>query len=176
LTNDLDIVGQIALAMQISTLAVIGMQGLLSAALPVLSRASAKSDPRLAHYPLVVACTVIAVFGMAMPAAFLVGPTVVSATIGPSFAPAGELLAPALLVGGLSVLPSGFVQILVTQGRLWPGLISGWLAVLTLLVVLPISVHTAGALGAIIASALAWSVRALIVIIWALRVNNKRSR
>ena len=169
LIDDLAIVGQIGLATQIATLAVIAVQGLLSAALPVLSRNSARGDPRIVNYAILTALVAIAVFSPVIALAAAYGPELVSTIFGVQFTPAGELLAAALLVGALAVLPTGFWQILVVQNHRWPGVIAGGAGALSLILTLPPFVHAHGAFGALAAAALAWTIRILILIAGLLR-------
>jgi len=63
--------------------------------------------------------------GVAAGLGFLVGPALMAWAFGPQFALAGQLLGPCLLIGGLIVAPSGYLQILVLRGRRWPGAIAG---------------------------------------------------
>lgn len=168
LIDDLEIVGHMALAMQIAALAVMGAQGLLSAALPVVGRATSNDDPRLRLYPILVAVGAVAFFGLAIVVAIEFGASSVLALMGSGFAPAGHLLAPALLVGGMTILPIGFWQILAAQGRTWSGVAAGWSGALVLLVILPPMVQASGASGALYAAAIGWTVRAAILIGWAL--------
>ncbi|PWE30033.1 hypothetical protein DDZ14_15850 [Maritimibacter sp. 55A14] len=163
-TDNLKIVGQIGLATQLATLAVMCVQGILAAALPVVGRASAKGDPRLRLYAIGVAFGAVAAFGIAIVAARAFGIPVIDSLLGVEFAPAGALLPLALLVGGMTILPVGFGQILVAQGRRWPGMVAGWSGALILLLALPPMVRASGASGALIAAALGWSVRAVILI------------
>ncbi len=166
LTDDLVVVGQMALALQIAALLVMGAQGVLLAALPVVGRAAAKDDPRLQHYPVLIAVGAILVFGLGALLAYFFAPRLIPALMGEGFMQAGLLLAPAILAGGLQVLPVGFWQVLVTQDRIWSGVISSWTAAAALLLALPPMVELHGALGALLAAAMAWSLRALILIAW----------
>jgi O-antigen/teichoic acid export membrane protein len=168
LTNDLDVVGQLALASQIAALVVMGIQGVFSAAVPIVGRAMARSDPRLRNYPGLLALLTVLVFAPAILIAHLWGPAVIPVLLGERFVLASELLAPALLVGGLSVLPAGFWHILVAQHRIWTGVPASWAAVMVLLIALPPMVDMSGAFGALMAAALAWAVRSAILIAWAL--------
>lgn len=167
LTQDLLLVGQMALASQIAALFVMGAQGVLMAAMPVVSRAFARGDPRLYLYPILVACGTALVFGMAILAAILLGPSILPAVMGARFAPVAALLPWALLAGGMAVLPVGFWQIFVTRRRTWPGVVSGWAGIAVLVVTLPPMVEAAAAAGALASAALAWTIRATILIGWA---------
>jgi len=163
LTNDLSLTGQFGLATQIAALVVIGAQGLLAGALPVVARATSRGDPRLPRYAAFTALGTVVIFGAAYALAHRFGPSVVPVLLGAGFAPAGALLAPALLVGGLSVLPIGAWHILVASGRRWPGVVAGGLAALVLVWLLPSFVQTSGAAGAMTAAAVAWGVRAIVI-------------
>jgi len=166
LTGDLATVGQLGVAMQVAALAVMAAQGMLSAALPVVGRASVRGDPRLRHYSVLVALGTVIIFAPAIFLARAFGPAVVPALLGQGFSQAGTLLAPALLVGGLMVLPSGAWQILVSKGRRWPGVVAGWTAALILLAALPPLARASGASRVLTASALAWGVRSFILFFW----------
>lgn len=168
LTGDLATVGQIGIALQVSSLAVVGAQGLLTAALPVVARATTRGDRRLRHYGLGIALGATFIFGIAILLAEAFGPAAISALLGDGFAPAGALLAPALLVGGLTVLPSGAWQVLVSQGRKWPGVVAGWSGVAALFATLPGQIESAGATGALTAAAAAFGLRAAILMAWSL--------
>jgi O-antigen/teichoic acid export membrane protein len=169
-TGDLATVGQMAMAMQIATFAVIGAQGLLAAALPVVGRATSRADRRLRYYPGLVALVIAAVFGAAILAALAFGPSIVPAVMGDGFAPSGMFLAPALLVGGMMVLPVGFWQVLAARNRTWSGVVASWSGALALLVLLPPLIRAEGAAGALAAAATAWFLRAVILSLWAVIV------
>ena len=155
ITGDLETVGQLAMAMQIAAFAVIGAQGLLAAALPVIGRATSRADRRLRFYPALVALITVSVFGLAILAAHAFGASVVPAVMGAGFAPSGALLAPALLAGGMTVLPVGFWQILAAQKRAWSGVVASWSGAFALLVLLPPLVRADGGVGALAAAAIA---------------------
>lgn len=167
-TEDLETVGHMAMAMQIAAFAVMGAQGLLAAALPVVGRAASRADRRLRFYPWLVTLITIFVFGAAILAAFSYGESVVPAVMGPGFAPSAALLAPAFLVGGMMILPVGFWQILVARKHTWCGAVASWSGALVLLLLLPPLVRMEGVAGALAAAAIAWFLRAIILILWAI--------
>lgn len=168
-THDLAVVGQIGVATQLAALVVMGAQGLLGAAMPVVGRATHRGDPRLRHYTAMVALGTVVVFGVAILLARAFGPAVVPAILGAGFTPAGALLAPALLAGGLMVLPMGAWQVLVARGRRWNGVVAGAAGALALVAAFQPLVEASGAAGAFAASALGWGVRAVVIIGLALR-------
>lgn len=163
-TDDLAVVGQVGVATQLAALVVMGAQGVLGAAMPVVGRATHRGDPRLRHYTALVALGTAIVFAVAILLARAFGPEGVPAILGAGFAPAGTLLAPALLAGGLMVLPTGAWQVLVARGRRWGGVVAGAAGALALVTALPPLVETSGAAGAFTAAALGWGTRAAVII------------
>ncbi|MCB1338165.1 MAG: hypothetical protein KDK10_12180 [Maritimibacter sp.] len=174
LTGDLATVGQIGVAMQLAALAIMGAQGLLGAALPVVARASTRGDGRLPFYGALVGLGTVAVFGPAILLAWIWGPALIPALLGAGFTPAGRLLAPALVVGALIVLPGGAWQVLVAEGRRWPGVIAGAAASLALVILLPGMIRASGAAGALHAASLAWALNAAILFGWSLVPARRR--
>lgn len=173
LTGDLDLVGQIGLATQIVAVFVMGTQGMMGAALPVVGRAAEREDPRLRMYTVLVALFTIIIYGVAIAVAHVFGPRVVPTLLGAGFAPAGALLAPAFLVGGLTVLPGGVWQVLVAQGRRWSGVVAGWTGSLSLFVTLPSLLQSFGASGALAAASIAWGLRAAVLFAWAIGTGKR---
>lgn len=167
-TDDQSVVGQLAMAMQVAGLVVMGVQGIFAAALPVVSRASAKGDPRLKFYGLFAGIGVAVVFGVALVVAQMVGPSVFKMLLGDGFALSGTLIVPALVSAAIMVAPTGVWHILVTNGRIWSGVFAGWFGAMTLFLTLPPMIQMFGASGALIAAAFGWSLRAVILIGWAL--------
>ncbi|MDU8928293.1 hypothetical protein RXV86_12930 [Alisedimentitalea sp. MJ-SS2] len=162
-TDDLALVGQMGLAIQVASLVVMGAAGVLGAALPVVARASTRGDARLRHYPAFVALGSAIVFGAAIIFAQVFGHSIAITLLGSGFASTGTLLAPALLAGGLMVLPAGAWQLHIAQDRSWCGALAGWAGVLTLFVALPPLARSSGASGALVAASLALGVRAIVL-------------
>jgi len=165
-SDDIETVGQIAMAMQVASLVVMAVQGVLNAALPVLSRASASGDPRLRYYGVLAAGGVLVVFGLTVAIASVAGPEVFALILGEGFRSAGALLTPALVAAGLMVAPLGVWQMLITQDRIWSGVFASWTGALVLILALPAMVQSYGPTGALVAAALGWSVRAVILVGW----------
>ncbi len=167
-TDDLGMVGQIAMAVQVAGLVVIAVQGVFAAALPVVGRATAKGDPRLRFYPVFTGLGVAVVFAIAIVVAQAIGPGVFTTLLGNDFALAGSLLAPALLAAGIMVAPTGVWQLLVARDRIWSGVVAGWSGALAFFFVLPPMLHALGPSGVLFAAALGWALRAVILIVWTL--------
>ena len=165
-SDDIGAVGQIAIAMQVASLVVMAVQGVFVAALPVIGRASAKGDPRLRYYAVFAGFGVVVVFGLAIAVAQAFGPYVFALVLGDGFASAGALLTPALLAAGLMVAPVGVWQLLVTQDRIWSGVVASWSGALVLLLLLPPMVQAMGPSGALMAAAVGWLLRAVILVGW----------
>jgi len=175
-SDDLVAVGQIAMAIQVASLVVMAMQGVFAAALPVVSRAFARGDPRLRYYSVFAGLGVAVVFGVSILVAQAIGPKIFGMVLGSGFASAGALLAPALVSAGIMVAPTGIWHLLVTADRIWAGVIAGWSGALILLLTLPPMVHALGASGALAAAAVGWTVRAVILVGWSLTPATTKSR
>ena len=163
-TNDNVAVGHIAMAIQIASLMAMALQGLFSAALPVVSRAAAKDDPRLKFYAIGTSLGVALVFALAIAVAHTFGANFLAILLGEGFRSAGEFLTPALIAAGLMIAPAGVWQLLVTQDRIWSGVFASWSGALLLVMALPSLVQIYGPAGALFAAALGWALRALILV------------
>ncbi|MEP1629344.1 MAG: oligosaccharide flippase family protein [Lentilitoribacter sp.] len=163
-SDDIGSVGQIAMAIQIASLVVMAVQGMFTAALPVISRAADNDDPRLRFYAMGAGLGVALVFGLAIVVAQAFGPDFMAFALGEGFRSAGTLLTPALIAAGLMIAPVGVWQILVTQDRIWSGVFASWSGALVLLIALPLLVQSYGPAGALFAAALGWALRAVILV------------
>lgn len=157
--GDLALVGQVGFAALLASLVAMGFQGASMAAAPVVARAQARRDPRLRRYPALCALAALGYFGLAGLAAAAFGPAVVAAAMGEAFAPAAQMLPPALLAMLMMNAPAGLSQLLVAEGRQWISMIAGWPGLITLLLAAPPMLDAWGGSGALLASALAWAVR-----------------
>ncbi len=170
--GDLAKVGQLGLSLQITMILVASVQPFLAAALPVLSRSAARGDPRVGSFGKVTALMALLASGVAAGLGFTLGPPLMTWAFGPEFALSGKLLGPCLLIGGLIVAPSGYMQVLVLRGRRWPGAIASGSGGLVLLVALPPAVAYWGVNGAVFATGMAWLARAVILMASAMTRSN----
>lgn len=175
-SDDIGTVGQIAMAMQVASLVVMGVQGGFSAALPVISRASAAGDTRLRYYAGGAGLGVAVVFGLAILVAQAFGPAVFTWLLGVEFALAGRLLTPALIAAGIMVAPMGVWQLLITKDRIWAGVFASWLGAGVLVMALPSMVLAYGPSGALFAAALGWSLRAVVLVLWTVATHKGSAR
>lgn len=164
ITDDIAVVGQIAMAVQIAGLVAMALQGIFSAALPIVSRASAKDDPRLRIYAIGAGVGVTLVFAVAIAVGHIFGPDLLALLLGEGFRTAGDLLTPALVSAGLMIAPVGVWQLLMTKDRIWSGVFASWSGALLLVLALPSLVHVYGPAGALFGAALGWALRALILV------------
>ena len=162
--GDLARLGQLGLGLQLATLMVASLQPFLSAALPVLGRSVARADPRLASYPAITALVALLIGGVAALLGFLLGEPFVIWAFGPSFGASGSLIGPCLLIGGLIVAPTGYVQLLALRGQRWQGVAASAAGALVLLAALPPAAMHLGLDGAILATTAAWLTRAVTLI------------
>jgi O-antigen/teichoic acid export membrane protein len=164
-SDDIVVVGQIAIAMQVAGLVVMVVQGLFTAALPVVSRASVRGDVRLKYYGIIAGMGVSVLFGLAVALAHIFGPDFFALLLGEEFRSAGSLLTPALIAAGIMVAPVGVWQIFITQDRIWLGVVASWLGATVLLLALPFMMQAFGASGALFAAAFGWAVRAVVLFV-----------
>lgn len=158
-------VGQLGIALQLASLATMGAQGFLNAALPVLSRRNAsegKADPRYGW--LVLLATAI-LFGVMCLVAWLIGERLMVLLLGDDFARAGALLWLALLVAGASVLPNGFWQLLVVRRRQRAGVVPSWAGLGLSLALLAFSDLHQTVEGLLWATLAGWTLRAALLIV-----------
>lgn len=175
LSGDLALVGQFALAQQIAILAASSAQSFYQAALPVLSRASRRRDAIIAGFGLKTSFVSLLIFGGAAVVAVWVGPPLTASIFGPEFEMTGVLLAPFMLIAGLIVAPTGFVQTLATRAVLWPEAAANAVGALVVIAAFTVFVPGWGIWAAIWGIAAAWTVRALVVIVLYLLTTTTQS-
>lgn len=169
--GDLEIVGQFSLALQIAMILVASVQPFFATALPVLSRSHARDDPRVASYGRMTALAGLLLGATAATLGFAVGPPVMQFVFGSNFALAGELVGPCLLIGGLVLAPTGYMQVLIVRGWRWPGVLASGTGGLLLLFALPPAVAEWGAHGAVYATAASWLVRVAVLTLCAMTLS-----
>lgn len=170
--GDLATLGRFSLAMQIAMILVASAQPFLATALPVLSRSDARDDPRVASYGRMTALATVLLSVAAAGLGFAFGPSLMHFVFGSNFALAGELLGLCLLIGGLVVAPTGYMQILIVRGWRWPGVLASGMGGLLLIVTLPPAVAEWGAHGAAFATAAAWLMRAAVLTLFAITLSS----
>lgn len=164
-------IGQFALGLQFTTLAMISVQPFLAAALPEVSRRIEAGDPSGGNYPLVSGTVVLIATVCFAAIGFLVGERLVHLLFGEEFRVAGQLIAPCLLIAAASLAPTGYGQVLVARGHIWPGVLAGALGVLTLVLTITPAIAAIGAFGAAYATICAWSVRGIVLVLIYMRLR-----
>ena len=162
-SGDLAIVGQVALALQFTTLLVASSQPFLAAALPILSRSAKMGDPRVATYGRASFLAAMAGTICLAIIAQLLGPGWLVWLIGPEFELAGRLLPASALIAGLIVAPAGYSQYLFVHGYKWHGVIGASIGALVLAGGLPYAAEHFGAGAAMWVVILAWLIRAIAI-------------
>lgn len=162
--NDLALVGQLAIPLQAMMIMFNSALVYLIAALPVLSRSAGRGDPRVASYGNLTLLISAAVGIPAGIVGILFGPAAVSWILGPEYALAGTLLGPCLFIGTFMLAPTGYMQLLLVRGQRWHGAIANGTGVVALLVGMPIATTLWGAEGAILSIAIAWLLRAVVMV------------
>jgi O-antigen/teichoic acid export membrane protein len=163
-SGDLAVTGQVALGLQIAAILMAGVQALMSAALPVLSRAVAAGDGRAVRYGPYVALIAIGLAAIGGLIGFAVGPWMIATLIGEPYALVGALFGPAILMVGAMVAPAGYEQAAIVVGRVWPMVLAGAMGAIAMSIVMPHSLAAFGAAGALVAAAAGWSLRAIVLI------------
>lgn len=174
--GDLATLGQFSLAMQIAMILVASAQPFLATALPVLSRSDARDDPRVESYGRMTALAAILLSAAAAVLGFAFGPSLMHFVFGSNFALAGELLGLCLLIGGLVLAPTGYMQVLVVRGWRWPGVLASGMGGLLLVLTLPPAVAEWGAHGAAFATAAAWLMRAAVLTLLATTLSSVQAK
>ncbi|WP_169053489.1 oligosaccharide flippase family protein [Alteraurantiacibacter aquimixticola] len=164
-SGDIAAVGQFGLAMQLSMFAVMALQGVLTAAQSVLSRAVAREDERARYFGLLflLGCIVLAVpawFG-----ARWLGVPVVTWLLGEQYRMAGELLPICLMLAISVLMANGYWQLLVIHGRIAAGAVVNLLSVLLLAGTAASMIAEYGAAGAAYAAILAGLLRSVLLVI-----------
>ncbi len=166
---DLILLGQVALALQISALLVASIQPFLAAALPVLSRSASLGDARVATYGR--STILISALGTVVGAwlGYLLGPGLIVWAIGPEFETTGKLIWPSVVISGLILAPTGYGQYLLVHGYKWQGVIGGAFGAIVLTFGFSKAVGEMGAHGVMLAVAAGWLVRALVISLMGMR-------
>ncbi len=164
LSDRLDVLAQVALCLQITSLFAVTGSALLQAALPVLSRTKAAGDDRIALYAPSVAFIAL---GFAAPGAaigFLFGPSLFTALFGQDFAAAGALLGPAIIIAGLMIAPSGYAQTLMLHKKFSLVMTPAAIGALSFVMCAFLLQALYGAAGMVIAAGAGWLIRAILII------------
>lgn len=164
-SNDLALVGQLAIPLQATMIVFSSVVVFLTAALPVLSRSAQRGDPRVESYGKMTLLMGVAIGIPAGIVGLILGPTVVDWILGPDFALAGKLLGPCLFICALMLAPTGYGQRLLVSGHRWQGVFANGAGVLALLVGLPYAAALWGVEGTVLAIAIAWLLRAVVLIV-----------
>ena len=162
--NDFAVVGQLAIPLQAMMIVFSSALVYLVAALPVLSRSAQRGDPRVASYGKM---TLLMGAAIGIPAGLVglfLGPTVVNWVLGPDFALAGTLLGPCLFICALMLAPTGYGQLLMVRGHRWHGVFANGAGGIALLIGLPAATALWGVEGAVLAIAIAWFLRAVVMV------------
>ncbi len=162
--NDLALVGQLAIPLQAMMIVFSSALMYLVAALPVLSRSVQRGDPRVASYGRMTLLTSAAIGISAGLVGLFLGPIVVNLVLGPDFALAGTLLGPSLFISALMLAPTGYGQLLLVRGHRWHGVFANGAGAVALVIGLPAATAWWGVEGAVLAIAIAWLLRAVVMV------------
>ncbi|MGB3796776.1 MAG: oligosaccharide flippase family protein [Alteraurantiacibacter sp.] len=157
-------VAQLGIVIQFATLAVMVGQGFLGAAQPVLSRAIAREDKRLPRYGALVAVISATGFGILALIATYLGEFLIVGLLGPLYLTAAELLPWAFVIGGLSLLPTGFWQEQALRQHTRPGVFAAIASVACTIILVPPLYEARGLEGVLLAVAGGWTLRAAVLI------------
>jgi O-antigen/teichoic acid export membrane protein len=155
--------GQFAVVSSLTGILVGSGHAFFLAALPVLSRSKPRTGTGVAFGRLTALATG-AVGAAAVAMGWLLGPPLTEWVLGPRYAVAGAILAPFLSIGGLLLLPTGYEQALAVAGRRWPIALAYFAAGVCLAAFFPPAVAQWGLDGALLATASAWFIRAVVLI------------
>lgn len=157
--------GQFATGLTVTMILVGATQSFLAAALPVLSRSAPEAPSGMAAYARLIAAGSIVVAGCLAILGWLFGPSFAVWALGPSFAVTGALLAPFLLVTGVILIPTAYVQVLLVSGLKWPWVAADLAGGLWLAAAFPAAVAAWNLDGAVLATGSAWFIRAAILVV-----------
>lgn len=174
-SDGIETVGQFGLALQLAMFAVMALQGVLTAAQSVLSRAVANEDARARSFGIVfmAGCLVAAVpvwFGSAW-----LGVPVVTFFLGEQYEAAGLLLPACLMLAIAVLMASGYWQLLVLHGKTVVGAIANVLAVLLMLALAGRMIAQFGPVGVAYAGIAAGLLRSAILMAAGLALTRQKS-
>ncbi len=165
ISGDTGLLGIFALPFNIALLLYALLQAFLAAALPVLSRANDRKDPRLRSYgPIILLCAGISM-GIAGFIGALYGELAFTTIIGLEFALSGQIIGPCMLLTGILLAPAGFEQSLTLQARVPYIVLANLLAAVVLAVGFLGWVNPQEINSVLYTIAIAWGARASILII-----------
>lgn len=157
-------VGQFAIVFSLTMMLVGSAHAFFFAALPVLSRSTPRADTAMG-YGRLTALAVVVVAAAAAGMGWLLGPPVAQWALGARYAVAGALLPPFLLIGGVILAPTAYAQMLFLSGRRWTLALADITGGLWLAAALLPAAAARGLDGAIAATASAWALRAVLLIV-----------
>ena len=162
--TDPALLGTFSLPYNLAMLVYAALLPFLIAALPVLSRAGEREDPRVRHYGLWVLLGAGITMGSAGLIGLLAGEATFAFALGPTYASAGALVGPCLLLAGLLLAPLGYQQLLMLCVRTSPILIANITASGMIIAGFIWFVRPAEVATSLYVIAAAWATRALILI------------
>lgn len=161
--------GQVALALQVSTLIVATIRPFMMAALPALGRAHRRQDVRLGKVGSLVAIGTVVLLLPGALLAWIIGPYLIPMIFGQDFELAGRLLAPAVLIAMAALLSLGYESLLVVEGRRFAVVLAGAVGAVALIVASEPLVGSWSTAGILVAAMLAWGARAAFIILAGIR-------
>ena len=165
-SSDLDLLGQLGVAMQLATIVLILIEAFLLAALPVVSHGMSVKDPRLKQYGNKLAFCVVVCFLVIIPTISSFAVPLISAIFGKDYLIVSELVPTALLISALYLLPIGYVQLFVIRAKYWhvltPNLVACGIVVVGMMKLESnITPH-----DAVLVTCIAWATRAAIIVLF----------
>ena len=162
--DDIARIGQIGVAVQLSSFVLAGSFAFLTNAVPVLKRSHEAGDPRTARYGVYVALIVGAGTAATMLAYEPVSHLVFDAVLGNAYEEARRLTFYTMLMAGMILVPHGFQQLLVLEGRFTGILIANASACVFVALAFAMIGHNLDPVGAMITVLAGWTIRAALML------------
>lgn len=155
---------QLAVALQLATVLILGAQAVLQAAIPALTRLALAEDRRTQQFGWLVAGGALVVFGGFAAILEMTGERMVVALLGAEYRVAGQLSMAAGILACVHVLPNGHLQVMIARGQNWRGVLANLAACAAMtatLRALPAGSDVDTVMSLVI---LAWAVRAAVLL------------
>ncbi len=158
-------IGQIGVAVQLAGFMLAAKYAFLGTAAPVLARSVENRDRRVVHYGWLVALGSVGITAAALVVYELLSVPMFQLVLGDRYELARVLTFTTVLTAGIIVVPHGFQQLLILEGRVRGLLLANGTAFVALLVMFFRPGVALDPQNAVLATMVGWSVRALMIVL-----------
>lgn len=158
-------IGQIGVAVQLAGFMLAAKYAFLGTAAPVLARSLENRDRRVVHYGWLVALGSVGITAAALVVYEVLSVPMFALVLGDRYELARVLTSTTVLTAGTIVVPHGFQQLLILEGRVRGLMLANGVAFVALLVMFFWPGVELDPQAAVLATLVGWSARALVIVL-----------